>query len=286
MSFQLRITFIGMCLFVPDVEKGRMHVLMPATGSSGGADGGHDGQDGHGEPSGGRDGGAHAGHHGVERHALRLVFDTANLSEGAKKPADLLVQVSLSNRVLVLPPIGSILNPNLPDDLVPLSSPLDPAVLGQLAQQRLSSRVELGSGYWSGHHPGECWELEEGQPRRMSHVLEWTVDEMPGRYLFVNLALLGGGLAESIGPLHPIDGILDLEVYHVPPAELPPDPELPAMLAEGEPAHHFAAFAPLLRQPTRQLPRFQRGKCPSPPPDKKPPRGGNPFRCMGARTTL
>ena len=272
MSFTLRITFVGMCLFVRDGEEA-MHVLLPATGG-GGADGGGPPPDGEslGTGPGVRGPGTRHGTHlepesgvthvDVEPHTARLIFDTAHLRPNKVRLDGVLAQLSLRDQALELPACGEPLRTALPGELVRLETGIRPD-LWEKEKSLLASRVMLRGGRWSDHDPGECWEWTDG-PRRMSHVVEWTIEQFPGEVLEQRLKQLGGGTGDALPPLYPVCGLLDLSVWHVPHADLPPDPVRREKPKSGYQAHHFAAFDALLRDPVPCIPMLAGNQCGEP----------------------
>jgi hypothetical protein len=270
MSFTLRITFVGMCLFVRDGDEA-MHVLLPATGGVGG-DGERPPPDGEWvDPGPGVRGARHGGHAGsgtgfthveVETHTARLIFDTAHLRPNKVRLDGVPAHVSLRDQALELPACGAPLSTALPGDLVALDTHLR-ADLWEKEKSLLASRVMLRRGCWTDHDAGECWEWTDG-PRRMSHVVEWTIEDYPGSVLEHRLTQLGGGTGDALPPLYPVCGLLDLSVWHVPHTDLPPDPVRRERPERGYQAHHFAAFSVLLRDPVPCLPALAGSQCGEP----------------------
>jgi hypothetical protein len=281
MPFTLKVSFTGMCLFVPDAD--RMHVLLPGTaGGHGGAPAGggsrHEGHDHRGE--GGGNGGGHGGH--VEAHAARLVFDTAHLRPNGVRLDGIPASISLRNLLLELPASGRAFAGQLPADLVRVNRAIRPEVFDPAtAQDLLTSRVTLRSGRCTDHDPGACWDWDNG-PRAMSHVVEWSIEDFPGDSLENPLQLLGGAAGGRVGPFFPVNGEVLLEVWHVPPAELPPVDDLPVVPSPGDEAHHFAAFDRLLQAPVGRLPRFSGLGCSTPGQGKFRDKGRVGYSCMSA----
>lgn len=260
MPYDLRVVFHGMCLFVRTTDG--LHVLMPATGS------------GHGCSASG----------GVEAHAARLIFDTAHLRQDATGLDDLLVHYSLESKKLAFPPGGGALNLAMPPELAQLGSPVRADVLSGENPDLVLSRVLLRNGGWTDHAKGACWSWG-GRIRRLSHVVEWTVPGVGGDSLLLEPEGLSGGTAGSLPPLYPVNGVLELEVWHAPHMELPPDSMVPPPPTRGGAGHHFSAYGPLLESGFNDTPAYVPDAC---PPIQNPGRydeggmGGATYGCMSA----
>ncbi len=241
MAFTLRITFSGLCLFVPEAAgggtTGRVHVLMP-------------GMFGH--------------HHaGADRHVPVLSYDTGALVQGG--PAmGVPAMAKLTGYALSfgggdtadLQLCGHI--PNLREIT---NQGVDPDALAGDTRQKLVSRVTLRAGSITGVAPGVCWELRPGEFRPIAHQLRWEIPGMEGdRLTVVGTPLGGGGASRPLGTLFPTDGLLSLNVLHETVENLPPDP-LPAehqpVLMTGEHPRHFAAYYGVFGGPVPMvIPRY------------------------------
>lgn len=262
MSFHLQITFTGLCLFVPRKEEGKLHVLMPRTDR--------------------------LRHHGSaehecsipDEHAMRLVFDTAHLTKGSTAPSKLLTQVSLKEKILEIPRWGDLM-PDIPPGLVKLDGTLKEGVLEDGVN--LTSRVTLHSGSVTDAAEGECFQWRGGF-RRMSHILDWTIEDHPGSFFVGELRQMNGGSGGTLPTLYPISiggkNMIQLTIFHVTPGDLPPDPIKIPDPKDSEDVHHFAAYYEIADVRQKDLPKVYRNKCGTPSP--KGGRGGNPFRCMNA----
>jgi hypothetical protein len=270
MAFTLRITFSGLCLFVPEAAgggaTGRMHVLMP---------------------------GMFAHHHaGPDRHLAVLSYDAGSLVKGA--------------RVLGVPTLGTLdrhvlefgsgdtadlgLCGHIPDLKEVTGRGVDPDHLADDRQGKLMSRVTLRSGRIVGVAPGVCWEWQGGT-RPIAHKVMWEIPDVEGDGLEIEARPLGGGgLARPLGMLFPTNGQLQLEVHHDTSENLPPAP-LPvsrqAIPAPGDEPRHFSAFYDVFGEGvTRVLPRYREADdCPPVAnPCKSLPEwmGGTPYTCLVA----
>lgn len=270
MAFTLRITFSGMCLFVPESlnggTAGRMHVLLPAM----------------------------FGHctAGPDRHVAALSYDAGALVQGGPMlGVDTLA--SLTGHALSL---GSgdtaslVLCGHLPDLKEITGRPVDPDHLGPDTRKKLTSRVTLGAGRITRVAPGVCWEWRPGEFRPIAHRVEWEIPEVPGDHLqLLATPLGGGGPGKPLGTLYPSNGLVNLVVHHDTVENLPPDP-LPAehqpTLIPGEHARHFSAFYSLFGGPVPTLlPRYW-GKLADCPPVANPcellppDMGGTAYACI------
>jgi hypothetical protein len=260
MAFTLRITFSGLCLFVPEPVAngtGRMHVLMP-------------GMFGH--------------HHSAEdRHVPVVVYDV-----GYTQPSGALLGIPalarLTGYTLALGQ-GDTAGLSLCNQIVDLAQitgrPVDPDHLGPDTKKKLSARVTLGAGAITRVAPGVCWEMRPGEFRPIAHRVEWEIPGFPGDSVtLLAQPLGGGGSPRELGTLYPRDGLLSVRVLHETPQDLPPEPrtmdQVP-MLMPGDPPKHFSAFYALFGSPVPiVMPRYwgtlgdcppYTGGCPELPPD-------------------
>jgi hypothetical protein len=270
MSFTLRITFSGLCLFVPEATDtggaGRMHVLLP-------------GMSGH--------------HHSPEdRHVAALSYDAGYLVEGGP----LLGVTALGGLTGYTLEFGSgeaaslALCSQIADLREVTGRGVDPDLLDADTGQKLVARVTLGAGAITRVAPGMCWEWHPGEFRPMACKVEWEILDFSGDSLTVTAQPLGGGgAAKELGTLYPVEGRVNLEVLHETPQDLPPDPlplEHQPMLERGENAKHFSAYFGLFGEPVPiVLPRFWgplddcppiTGGCAEIPPDM----GSTPWACL------
>jgi hypothetical protein len=261
MAFTLRITFSGLCLFVPEPVgtggTGRMHVLMP-------------GMSGH--------------HHSPEdRHVPVVAYDVGYLVQGGPilgVPA----LAKLTGYTLGLG-AGDTAALSLCSQIVDLQEitgrAVDPDHLGADTKKKLVSRVTLGAGAITRVAPGVCWEMRPGEFRPIACRVEWEIPDFPGDVLtLVAQPLGGGGSSRELGTLHPVGGRVNLEVLHETPQDLPPDPltmEHAQVPMPGDPPRHFTAFYGLFGGPVPiVMPRYwgklsecppMDGGCPELPPD-------------------
>lgn len=295
MSFDLRITFTGMCLFVPDGE--RLHVLMPATGGHGGhGSHRHDHEPaGHMHGNGSDPAGATHPGHGVEDHVVRLYFKSAYLRPGATGVGpELAPAVAMDRRVLDLAGVSAgAIDPSLDGcELVDLEPIVGERISRSLLAPepvpggRLVSRVTLAAGRVTGHAPGARWQLtDDGQEVAMTYRVQWTVPVIhPGAAkhgLEWALTNLDGTPAEDLPRLFPVDGVIDVHVYHTPVRELPPGVPQVTRVTQAD---HFGAFYVLYDNPrARPIPRFRKNP-PAEASGVRGPVGADPQTCMSAQS--
>ena len=270
MAFTLRITFSGLCLFVPEAVNsgpaGRMHVLMP---------------------------GMFCHHHaGADRHICALGYDAGSLVQGG--PAMGVTSLAtLTGHTLSFgggDTASLQLCGHIPDLKEITGRPVDPDHLADDTRKKLVSRVTLGAGRITRVAPGVCWEWRPGEFRPIAHKVEWEIPEMEGDSLtIVATPLGGGGASRQLGTLYPRNGRLDLNVFHDTTENLPPDPvpvDHQPVPMQGEQPKHFAAFYGVFGGPVPTLlPRYwgKLSDCPAVanPCEPLPPEmGGTPYTCV------
>ncbi len=272
MAFTLRITFSGLCLFVPEAVSGgptgRMHVLMP-------------GMYGH-------------HHHGSDRHIPVLSYDAGYLVPGG--PVIGVPALAKLTGRQVNPVPGESADLKLCGSIVDLreitGKAVDPDHLRGDRKRKLVSRMTLGAGRITRVAPGVCWEWRPGEFRPIAHRVEWEIPDVQGDALTVTaLPLGGGGVTRPLGKLFPTDGRLSLEVFHETTENLPPDPlpmEHQAVPKPGDHPRHFAAFYGVFGGPVPMLlPRYwgKLGDCPpmeNPCEALPPTMGGSAYACLVA----
>lgn len=271
MAFTLRITFSGLCLFVPEASNGgntgRMHVLMP---------------------------GMFGDHCGADRHVAAVAYDTGHLAEGGT-PTGITALASIAGRQIT-PVDAEVASLALCSHIVDLREitqrSVDADHLAADTQGKLTARVTLGAGHITRVAQGVCWEWRPGEFRPIANRVEWEIENVEGdSFTLFSEPIGGGGEQKELGTLYPINGRVNLIVYHETPQELPPEPvpvdQLPVP-AQGFTPHHFAAYYTLFGGPVPTvLPRFW-GKLADCPPlanpcDPLPPdMGGVPYMCLVA----
>lgn len=276
MSFDLKLTFTGMMMYVPQATQ--LQVLFPKTAetvaaaviSSGGC--GTETAD------------------CVEPHAARITFDTAYARQGAAALDEAVAHVSLRNKRLEIPAVGSAYVRGIPPVVAVAPGPVRQDVLDGTSDADLAARIRVSTGQATYADPGECWEYQ-GTIRRMSHQVEWTIsgidDDYPLQLPLTDLA----GLATrgSLPRLYPIDGVVELWIWHAPAFELPPDGLAPQTPQDGDQGHHFAHLGMLLEARALEMPLFRPEQCGPLPPDTRPrhrDKGATSLSCTGTQVPV
>lgn len=267
-SFDLRVTFTGMCLFVPVKGEKQMHVLLPKMP-------------------------------GMHRHTAILQFDVAHLSPGNSGPIGYPMNANLANTRFALPdPAAKTATLKLcPQvvDLYPVThTPIDPA--DPETRKRAVAAVLLGDGAMKAVSPGVCWEWDNPDvPRPIANQAQWTMTINASDFT-VKLKDLTTGAVDIRPPLpklHPITPasgkpFIELFVYHVPPSDLPPDADPPKSIGLGNSPPHFAHFYDLYTgSVTRRSPKLKKESEDCNTADPCPRiedggKGGSPYTCMVA----
>lgn len=277
MSFDLTLTFTGMMVYVPEATQ--LRVLMPRTADVMPAPV----VTASGQCSGEGSTGTAAC---VEPHAARITFDTAYSRPGAQGLDGAVAHVSLLQKRLDVPVVGSAYVQGIPAFVTELPSVVRQDVLEGNANEVLASRIRVRTGEATYADPGECWDYGGGV-RRMSHQVEWTISDIDGDHLDLPLTDLSGLLTVgSLPRLYPVDGKIELWIWHAPAWELPPDAIIPEDLAEGDGAHHFTHLSVLLDSRSLTMPLFRPNECGPLPPGTRPrsrDKGSSSLSCTGGQ---
>lgn len=255
MSFDLRIRFTGLMMWVPEGQTA-MHVLMPRMAHEHGGAGG--------EP-----------HKDMPEHFARLVYDLAYEAPEATELSREYQMVDLTGSVLDLANIASLegFDVRLTRELANMAAvggPVDPALVHGMPNERLNARVTLRSGVLSDYKLGARYRFESDEPQRITPSTEWTIRRVARRDTGEPAASLPQLVVrrpngEHLLPeLHPIGQTIHLEVFHVVVGFLPPHDELRFNPDdEGSTDTHFLAYYAL--SPSREPePRLPRGEQPLP----------------------
>lgn len=236
MSFDLRIHFVGLAVFVPEDDK-QMHVLLPAANHQ------------------------HAGGTHIEKHFARVIFDEAYLDHRKHQLSRKYRHIDIEGRELNLTGVSVAdlaLDMQLPDELPALdkvAGPVDRAhVSGALDPDVLSGRVTVDSGALTFCGLGAAFHFTDLiKPQRMPVRTEWTIRGITSRKsatdggmaFLPEISLVSDTLpAKSIPELFPIGQTIHLMVFHAISKEYPPkgeDFDIPQPKPE-EKAEHFPAY--------------------------------------------
>jgi hypothetical protein len=233
MSFSLRITFGGLCLFAPDRRNGRLHVLLIK-------------------------------HH--HEHLPRLRYNKAYETEGSSRYIDDWQIRRLNDCTLKLDNLGDPIDLFLPRQVIDLNEFTPGARVDRLNVEQktevVAARVTIDSGNFTSCGRGARWITGSTESPawqgEITTCVEWTINVQAGNTLDLSTVLhCGSSDQENKDPaelkpptLHPIDGNIHLFVYNEPREVSTKDP------VKGEKAEHFDAYYDLLeRNPEGIRPR-------------------------------
>lgn len=230
-TFDLYITFAGLCMLVDDDKKKRLHVLLPRTDK--------------------------------HEHEAKLLFnpgfklgETGDLNHD-KTPTS----VDLKHRKLDLSTLVSPdpLKPNFPQcDVLDLGRVTGKTVARNLLDKGDAStapgdsvtRVTLASGKATMRKRGAKWTIGADPADYMATSVEWRIRSLKGTSLTLNLEPLDKS-GSSEGPIHlrVVDGEIRIWIYHVLNEDLPekvPPLARPCRKPDGGVAHHVVELYKLL----------------------------------------
>jgi hypothetical protein len=279
MSFDLRIRFAGICLFVPEPGPnarmpevgGKLHVLLPFVKHHHTTGGGH-----------------------VVEHLPRLLYDTAYETRRARAFTRELECVKLNHFALELAGLGAdTLTISLPDEIASIrdvASPVSRVRVSDTPGPEVAARVTLHQGRVTDYPPGAKAKLrDEENFRRMTAQVEWTIRGIEGDSLPRQvLRGLDGAADTSIPELFPIGDTIHLQVFNAPASLLPG-----AIPQTGDAStDHFEGLYEIAPSQKRPVPIVQKNqilvsnRCA--PPAILPGEQALPdaLKCMPGQTTL
>lgn len=246
MAFDLTIHFWGLCMFVPD--GGTVYVLLPSVGGD------------------------------IPPHLAGLYVDPAYKEAGSRERAgsqERLAElkgweVTFAGKDTDTPAT------TLPAELANVGAvaglPVNTAVFDSNPGGVLNARVLLTAGSPLSPEPGvalEQWRYPPTDPATgLMVTVVWRIPGVEGDSLELTLTPLGEGNPVVLHTLYPIDGGIQISVYHTAEEELPMSKVVPTPLPRGKPAKHFAAFYSLLDPPPAEA------DCPLPVSDAPSGTGG------------
>jgi hypothetical protein len=210
MSFDLRIRFTGLMMWVPE-DKSAMHVLMPSMTHV------HD-----------------ENHKDMPEHFARLVYDVAYTQPGQTQLARDYQMVDLTRSVLDFNGIMSLdgfdihLPGELPD-VAAVATRVDPILVTGSPDERLAARVTLRSGVMTDYELGAPYHYEStAKAQRITPATEWTIRWVGLRETgepvssLPPLVVRGPNGEQVLPELHPIGQTIHVEVFYVTSEFLPP----------------------------------------------------------------
>jgi hypothetical protein len=256
MSFELRLTISGLCLFAQDDRAKQMHILMPATDKE------------------------FTGCNGapmyVPSHIAWLVYERRY--EDASSPAGQVAAVPLDGTSQIIGDGSSCAGTQLPHEVADLGQAARAVVPAKYItmpiDRPLAARLTLTAGEAVGCAPGARWDFGGNVDEELTPGVHWTMANIAGSTLGLNTAH-GYKILSAIGH------VIELSIFCVPPSNLPGLNGPPTPPPPGGPPAHFAAFYALCVAEHVQCPKFH-GPSTQPPTD-----GGvlhddgvNPFSCL------
>jgi hypothetical protein len=253
MSFNLEITITGMCLYVPDVEKRLLHVLLVR-------------YDGH-----------HSnGHHAdcPDRHFARLVYDKAYLDEEASHLSGGMSCDDLTRCALLLDGFDDALKLDLPDQIVDLNEiapggNLEPNCVRNNPPPTVAARVTLGAGSITDWEQGDIWYPSSSPEGRITTAVDWTISNIQDEALRLDILNLDDETqVRRQLILHPKNNFVKLYIYNATIDGLPPAEEKdPQAINKDQPAKHFDGYYQLYQGAPHVIPvRAKQGN----PPKRDP----------------
>lgn len=234
MSFDLRIHFVGLNLFVPE-EPSRMHVLLPSS-------------------------------KGHKQHHARLIFDEAYLDPKKKELTRTYNHIKIDGRVVDftgVPVAEATIDTHLPAEIPSIAKFIEPLerslVTSMPDPERLDGRVSVSSGALGFYGLGaRFFSLEDGKPQRMPARLEWTIRgitsmeaaESGARAVLPARDLMGvDGSIKKLPNLYPIGNTIHLLVFHAISEEFPPHGEdFKILKPTKDEADHFKAYYSVVKK--------------------------------------
>lgn len=219
MSFDLRISFEGATMFVPQNGE-RMHVLLPSIpGQSPG-------------------------------HVARIAYDTAYESPGNLQLSGTLRLIEVDSRVLDLTGLATQegFDPRLPPEILSLDGMVPPDLLSEAPNGQMAPRVTLDAGVLTAH-ARPAFSFFPAAGGGIGAGMEWTIRgitsaALPGRVLRAR----DGAPEVRLPDLHPIGQTVQLTVINTPPANQSPDDRHSSAVSDDD---HFSAYYTLLSPPRR-----------------------------------
>lgn len=245
MPFDLNISFVGMCMFVPapaGPDPDRLHVILV-------------------EPPESAHGNGHGGHaHAVERHHARLLYNTAHDRAG-QRPAEDFNSIGLDYKVLDLSRLSGEIDTtleNVPDlsDITGKTIPRE--FVGDVPREGVAARITLAAGRVVDRGETGPWELEPPPaPQRMiAFRVTWRIPGIDADRLDWSLGGLNGMGGQPLTPLFPVEDesapsgkSIDLRIVNVPRHEISMTDIIPPPPPRGTESPHYGVLYTLFDKP-------------------------------------
>jgi hypothetical protein len=205
----LEIEFHCLCLFVPEPEKNLVHVLMPSTGAA------HEEHDhGHHHPAQGQGGGG-AGQHGHVHDRHHAFIKYAGLGQPVVMEGWALRLGREGGEIDTgLEPDGAVNGAQLIDLNAHTGGTLDPGLLLEQADERVTARVTLREGRLLSTFSDAQW-LMKGKPVPMASRSVWRIDDFPdGQLEWKPLTASGEPPLATLDGVDSTDGVRRIHVFH------------------------------------------------------------------------
>jgi hypothetical protein len=256
MSFELRLTISGLCLFARDDRAKQMHILMPATDKE------------------------LTGCNGkpmyVPSHIAWLLYDRRY--EDASSPARQVAAVPLDGISQIIGDGSSCAGTGLPQEIADLGEAADAVVPARYVtmpiERPLAARLTLAAGEAVGCTPGGRWDFGGKVDEELTSGVHWTMANIAG-------STLGLNTAHGYKILNAIGHVIEISIYCVPPSNLPGMDGPPTPPPPDAPPAHFAAFYALCVAKGVRCPKFHGPLAqPADGDGELGVRGVNPYSCL------
>lgn len=239
MGFHLRITFTGLCLFVPSRDGSTLHVVLPDPVAASGMKDKH-------FASIFYDSGYDSGH-ALTNSFTRIPLEKVNVASPAGRPTTATPPVSsrVFDSALVADVTAATLavSPPKPGDS-PGKGRVNPAVLSA-THPWVASTFTIPGGRLLGYAASGPWGFPTAADRTfLAWHVDWVVDNIVTSPK-LQLQIVDTGGSVTVREFVPIHNVVELRVKNVPLAEsMGEDPPYDPSAAAG--VHHFVAFYAML----------------------------------------
>ena len=191
MSFDVSVTINGLCCYVNDNDD-MVHVLMPTTMIM----------------------------DGERTHVARLMYDLGYES-GAPQLLRKYVCLDLEGETLELPDVGEPLDGTLPSELVNFSVISGKRIHASMkvpSETGTVARISFNAGRVTDYSLGLCFKIG-AYDGPMTTTVTWSMRNIEADTFYG----WEGSLKQKLKTLKPINGVIHLSVFHIPPGEFTND---------------------------------------------------------------